>query len=521
MYNKDNVNGSKTAKLDRELFFKIGNGKLDISSNSMNFMLFTINHVAKDGRIYYKHEVFCRELFLQHKTLNRVINELMELNLLSEKDGFLYSHFHVLSNGEKDDKGYVRNIEAFTSEEILSLNKTKKRLFLYVASFARMGVPKKISVEALYSNKYHTGVNYIESYLELADILFDFVRKGLFVVYINGKRFDNKSADFEKEFHAYCGYDYVTGKKRMSMKREHQIGITLHESLVDSILPNESSKAEFRYFADENQIYHEVMRNSTIPYFITVQNELFNSFEMAGLELYRNSLVSYFTTEKENVLYHDLHANEKETKAVNTMVDFYLIKDIQQVILNVLTATDPTNFSSVENYFKNEECLAELVRYFIQKSSDDHKVVLEEQLDKYGIQLESLISDVPQQSIFENSWSVLNESVNDIFNQFDFDEDHFTIERKKHVVRQWAKEGILARKEKLEQHVEQLKEKIVFVKLRNKIVISNTPTSTPSTSTSKKRKSSRDTILEQHEKLRKLRMERIKNSKLQDVEIPY
>ena len=55
-------------------------------------------------------------------------------------------------------------------------------------------------------------------------------------MYINGKRFDNHSTDFEKEFYAYCGYDYVTGKKRMSMKREHQIGLTLHESL-ESKLP--------------------------------------------------------------------------------------------------------------------------------------------------------------------------------------------------------------------------------------------------------------------------------------------
>lgn len=56
-------------------------------------------------------------------------------------------------------------------------NIKKKRFFLYVASFARMGVPKLVSIESLYSNKYHNGVNYIESYLELADILFEFVKK--------------------------------------------------------------------------------------------------------------------------------------------------------------------------------------------------------------------------------------------------------------------------------------------------------------------------------------------------------
>lgn len=63
-----------------------------------------------------------------------------------------------------------------------------------------MGVPKAVSVEALYSNKYHSGVNYNESYKELTEILFEFVQKGLFVVYINGQRFDNTSKDFLLKF---------------------------------------------------------------------------------------------------------------------------------------------------------------------------------------------------------------------------------------------------------------------------------------------------------------------------------
>lgn len=467
-------NITKTAKLDRELFFKIGNGKIDISNNAINFMLYTISYVAKDGRIYCKKDVIRNELFLQNKTLDRVINELTELNLLSEKEGFLYSHFHVLSNGDKEDKGYVRNIKALTSVEILSLNKTKKRFFLYVASFASMGVPKKVSVEALYSNKYHSGVSYIESYQELAEILFEFVQKGLFVVYINGKRYDNKSSNFEEVFHDYCGYDKTARKKRMSMKRAHQIGISIHKSLVNEINPNESSKAEFCYFADEHHIYHEVMRPKTIPYFINLQNELFNSFGMAGLDLYRNSLESYFVAEKENVLYHDLLANEKETKAVNTMVDFYLIKDIHEVILKVVTNNTQT---VTENYFKNNKRLAELVNYFIEKSSDNHKVILEDQLEEHGIQLESLANAIPVQNKLENHWLFFKEYIANIYDQFEFNIEHFTVNHKKSLVRQWAKEGILMRKEELEKSVNKLKEKVLILPKNSKFIIESLKTS--------------------------------------------
>ncbi|WMT20824.1 hypothetical protein [Parageobacillus toebii] len=96
-------------------------------------MLYTIPYVAKDGRIYCDRQQILNDLYMQHKTLNRVISELKLLGLLSEKDGFLYSHFHVLSNGEKEDKGYLLNIKALTSNDILFSNIKEKRFFLYVS----------------------------------------------------------------------------------------------------------------------------------------------------------------------------------------------------------------------------------------------------------------------------------------------------------------------------------------------------------------------------------------------------
>ncbi|MEX3623633.1 hypothetical protein [Viridibacillus arvi] len=457
--------GTKTAKLDRELFFKIANGTLDISNSAINFMLFSIQFVSKDGRIYCKREEIRSHLYIQNKTFNRVINELVHLNLLSEKEGFLYSHFHVLSNGDKNDPGYVRNIKALTSKEVLSLNKTRKRFFLYAASFTSMGTIKSVSVEALYSNKYYSGVNYIESYQELAETLFYLVSKGLLVVYINGKPFDDSTKDFKSQFHAYCGYDSDKRKKRMSKTREHKIGLKINDQLLNTINPNESSKAEFRYFADMYHIYHEVMRPETIPLFIDVQNKLFELFGVVGVELYRHALVSYFATEQENVLYHDLFSNEAGTKAVNSMVDFYLIKNIEQIISKVLT-NEQTD-SKVETYFRNDENLAKLVSYFIEISSDDHKVMLEGNLEQHGIDLKELVQSVPQQNVIENHWLLLDKHISDIYYQIGVSTEQVTPEYRKKVIRQWASDGILARKEMLKIAVHQLKEKVLFMPKRS------------------------------------------------------
>lgn len=463
---KDNT---KTAKLNRELLFKISNGMLDISNNAINFMLVTIKWVAKDGRIYCDKDSIRNQLFMQNKTFNRVINELTQLKLVSEKEEFLYSHFHVLSNGNKKDPGYLRNISVLTSPKILSLNKTKKRFFLYAASFSAMGTIKSVSVEALYSNKYHSGVSYIESYQELAEVLIEFVKEGYLVVFINGKRYDDKSIDFENQLHTYCGYNRVSRKKRMSKTREHKIGIKIHERFLSSIVPNESSKAEFQFFADKYHIYYEVMRPKTIPLFINIQNQLYNLFEAVGVELYRHALVAYFAEEQENVLYHDLILDGNDTKAVNIMMDFYLIKNIEQIITNVLTKEKVE--SEIEQYFKENKNLEGLVRYFIEVSSDDHKIILEAELEKCGVDLESLVQSVPQQNVLENQWLLFKKHISPIYDQIEFKTEKISAEYKKNMIRKWASEGILTRKEMLKQAVQKLKEQALFFPNREKIEV--------------------------------------------------
>jgi len=462
MFNTKINKGNKTAKLDRELFFQISKGNVRISSNAINFMTYVIKYVAKDGRIYCNLDELNKSLFMQKKTLNRVINELISLNLLSEKEGFLYSHFHVLSNGDKEDKGYIRNIKALTSNEFLALDKKKKRFFLYVASFARMGAPKSVSVEALYSNKYHSGVNYIESYQELAEILFEFVQKGYFVVYINGKRYDNTTNDFQHKFHAYCGYNPTTGKKRMSLKRTHKIALAIHDRLLKDVINNESSKEEIKYYANEYNIYHEVMRQETIPFIISIQNDLFERFSSAGLELYRHALETYFSTEQENVLYHDLLAKEDETKAANTMMDFYLLKEVQQIIVKVLK--EKTNLNDLESYFAKENHLSNLIQYFIEKSSDNHKILLDAELEKHGLTLDRAINNVTKESFIEESLSLLNRHVTDIYKQFNFDSEStsLTAIQQKEIIRNWAVDGILAVKDSLKQAVNELRKKVLF-----------------------------------------------------------
>lgn len=466
---------SKTAKLDRELFLRIGKGELPITGNAINFMLHTINFAAKDGRIYRKPYQVKKQLNMQDKTFKRVIRELKLLSLLVEKEGFYYSRFHVLANEEKENEGYVGNIKALNSDDILSLNIKKKRFFLYVASFLNVGLPTSLAVGALYKNKYHSGINYIQSYRELSKILFEFVRKGYFDVFIHGKKYDKNSTDFEGVFHKHCGYDQGRGKQRMT-KRKNIIGIGVSKEIGENINSNQSDREEFFYYAEKNHIYHEILRAKTIRSFISVQNELFDKFGEVGVDLYRHAFATCFSIEQEMVLHYDFISDEKETKAVDVLMEFYLIKDVQEVIINVISGK---KVNQATHYFTKADRLSELVLYFIQKSSDNQKILFDAELEVHGIRLSDLINTTTNDDKL-NPWSLLDNQISNIYERIDLNSDTKLFNHKK-IVREWAENGVLTREELIQQAVEEFKAKMLSFTRRERITANLTLSSDSNT----------------------------------------
>lgn len=483
---------SKTAKLSQKIMFQLANGTIDISKNALHFMLYSINFVAKDGRIYLTFENIKSALNFQIKTLVRVIAELEGLGLLSQQDNFYYSHFHVLSNGKKTDETYVRNLNIFTSPAVLNLKKNELRLFLYIATRGIINnAVKRSAVETLYSNTTHKGVNYIDSYLSLATILNVLISNDLIEVHIGNQIFKQSNmATFMDTFHAYCGYQENNRKKRMSKKVEntHVIGFRVNPNLCtkDNVRPNEANRREIEHYADENGFFHSHMRPQTIPTFIkSVLDVLFNRFGLIGAELYREALISYFEKEGDNVIYHDLYADENSSKAINTMVDFFLLPSIKELI--VVAASDTSSEDPKVNYFKKEENLLALVDYYIEKGSDNHIVLLEESLELANITLNELVKTVPMFNPTENSWFLLQAQATRIYKIINYSGNVLTANFQKQVVREWAKDGLLSQRNKLNAVVEVLKKKVIFLpKEQYKDAISEMNQLTDSTSKVKK-----------------------------------
>jgi len=363
------------------------------------------------------------------------------------------------------------------------LKKSELRFLLYVAASGVMkGAIKKVTIESLYSNLTNNqGVNYIDSYRNLVEILNVLVENGLIEVFIGQQVYTEKNAElFTEALHQYCGYKANSRKKRMSKNTKHVIGIRIKPTLYDGkemISENIASRREIEYYANQNSFFHQHMCPETIPYIIKVQDELFERFGLVGVEMYRRALINYFETEKENVIYHDLYQDEQNSKVVNTMVDFFLIPDVIQVI--TVAVSEQETEDVIVLHFKKKENLLALIDYFNEKASSNHIVLLDEALEEVNVEVNDLVHSVDAMNPTENSWFLLQANMKNVYSTVNYNPSILSKKFQKEIVRQWAREGVLTQKYLLDDKVKALKSQVVFLpKAQYKEVIKDTQKAT-------------------------------------------
>ncbi|PLT31969.1 hypothetical protein [Bacillus sp. V5-8f] len=463
----------KTAKLDRDIMHKIGVNHVNLSSNAINFILFVANCIdGADGRIYVDRDKIRRELHMQKKTLIRVIQELKDKELLSEKNGFLVSHFHVTTNGETGQLRYMKNLKKFNSSEVFSMKKNAKRLLLKIAAMGTVGLPKRTSVENLYSNKLHDeqfGVFYHDSYQEFSANLFQLIEKDLIHVGIGKNTLTKDTEGYKEKFHEYCEFDAENGKVRTKSLSKHPISLKINHDLSKArkeksfeALKNVANEEEFKFFASQYQICWELLRPETIPYFIGMKKELIARLGLLGLEIYRKSLIKYFAEHQENVLYHDLIIDEDETKAANYMKDFYILEEIKKIIVETFVSSRSNKDSLLSSEQRDE-----LIRFFYDKGSVNHKIKLDEELTGLNSENISLYSEVLETNIKDlpghlKPFNVLFKDIQLIYQSIPLVGES-DINTHKIMVRKLAEQNLLTNKVKLQEAVNELKSKVSFI----------------------------------------------------------
>lgn len=469
-----------TAKLNRNLLRAFAIGKLNLSKRALNLILILTKYVDYDSRIHIDKENLRKELFCDRRALNDALNELRSTTynnkvLLTYGNGYYVSNFHVFSKGEYT---YQKHLPVFTTEKVLNLTKNQTRLFFYITTQSVRNMGTKVAVENLYKNQLHDpnyGMNVYHHFQDFREDLFELIEQDLISVRIPGEKSDislNKAnPDYKEIFDKTC--DFIDGKKLRTSKhnkKKHVIGLILNKSIFrKEAVPNQANEAEFRLLADRSHMFHEDFKQSTINFFISEKNYLFNTYGKAGLEIYRSSLEKYFKEKNTDILYYDITGDAK-----NHFTDFYLLEEVKKVILGALRsdfgkrgAISATGYSFTKVHIPN------LVGYYIGKSGEEHKILIDQDIQ--------LIKEAKElMSTPKEPWTSLQDSVELVYTFHTTkikgifrdeclkkgitpDYQKLEIVNMRELIVNLAKQKLLSKVEALEKQTEKVKQIVTFL----------------------------------------------------------
>jgi hypothetical protein len=403
-----------SAKLNRELLKDIARGNLDISKNAVNLIIHLTAYVDRDGRIHLEESSLRKSMVLDRGSFKNAMRELCEIaydgkKLVIKENGNYVSNFHVSTNGKES---YLKYLPILTSPKFMNLTLNQTRLFLYIATLNVRNQYTAVAIENLYKNKLHDlryGMNVYYSPQDMREDLFFLINNGFIFVYLPGQELHLTNANnYKKQFNDICGFK-GDRKKRTSKyyKENHVIGLKVNPDIqkVDATV-NDASNAELRLLCERYHMFHEDINKKTLNYITGKKNAMMEQFGKAGLSIYRTALENYFKEKHESIVYYDLLG-----KAANHFTDFYLLEEIKKVILAALKfELGSRGELAATGYSVSENNIPSLVKYFVANSSDEHKVLIDQ-----DIQLIEKANDLMTGYVAKQPWSDLADSIEATF----------------------------------------------------------------------------------------------------------
>ncbi|MBD3842455.1 MAG: hypothetical protein IE909_11325 [Campylobacterales bacterium] len=468
-----------TPKLNRDLLRDFSKKNFKISNTALNLIFQLTPFVDRDGRVHLNKESVRRNMFCDRRSFNAALNELRETtykgkNLLTYENGYYISSFHLSSKG---DDSYLKHLPTFNSPGFQNLSKNQTRLFLYIATLNIKNQYTKVAVENLYKNSLHDhqyGMDVYDSYQDMVEDLFFLIDNGYIFVRLPKSEFhlDKNDPNYKISFNNMCG---LTDKRKLRTskyhKQKHIIGLKINPSLFEAkAISNQASEMEIRILADRYHMFHEDMKEDTFNFIIGKKNSMMEQFGMAGLSIYRTSIEKYFREKNENIVYYDLLG-----KAANHFTDFYLLEEIKKVILTAIKFElgDRGAFTTSVYPFA-ETHIPLLVNYFVANSSDEHKVLIDQDIHKIE-EAHELMSGIAA----GEPWTDLESSIKAVYTKHEYRVKEFFREEcnkngiynsdilfekinSRELVVSLASKSLLSQQKQLEQEAKKLKQIVRF-----------------------------------------------------------
>ncbi|WP_050184436.1 hypothetical protein [Domibacillus robiginosus] len=451
------------AKLPYDLLFQYGKGELCLSPAALNFLIEMTPYLDQDNTLVIPVDYLREKMAMQKRTLERVLTELQGLNLIEFDTQTIISHFH-LQVKQGDRQTYVRLFDEFVSPAFKGYSTNLKRLFTLVA--ARMSISNGyvVSLYNMWNTKrdgayIHRGITYFNTVKDLADALSTLIKNDQITVELmskEGSTFLHKDSENPAEQLLAFYEKSETQQFRTSRKAalNKKVCIRLSDRVLEKeVVDNTASFEEIKQLAARYEIEPENLSQDLYQLFTYYKNELIDQFGFLGLTIYRKALSKYFDDNGVLVIYHD---SIKE-KAANYLVDFYILplvrEFLKECVVQSLDESLHTKEIDVFTFSISSETIGKLLLYYSDHGSVNHAVQLDEELTGV-IGFEGYDRIPVATEYFIDFETVIHKVYNKEFIQV---KDRISKGQWMRQIQKWAANGLLARKEKFEELVHEIK----------------------------------------------------------------
>lgn len=470
-----------TAKLSKVKLAQFGRGDL-LNASTIDLLVYITPFVDLDGMVSLSLEDIRYGLQMRKDTFTFALSEAIQLGYLIRSGTTLYSRFHIFSNGSSSNGSYdyVPSFPILTNAVVRNLPLNLKRLFYYFLTAKMPGTPHRIIMENLYRNKLHStnsGITYFGTFREAADAIIKLIDFGLINVEINGsnqqKIFLTKELLSVKE-DFYCFFNVPLYKDNQEPRSRKQrtskekmkrcvLKVTIPKTLVQKPLAVKASETELNLLLKKHHIPEDEVKILTKNIFISYKNNLYSKLGTLGLTIYRKALSAYLDSKNEVFIYNDL-----KEKAANYFMDFYLLPEIQNIIVGLADIRHrlAVNASYKELMNSKMELLCkgykvqiqketDLLNYFVSHASKQQQLLLADHLNKKGINYIAWShTSTEWKTLVVNNKTFIKES----YVLADLDVNKLSLNEFQRKLVDFAEQGILIQKEKYNLQLKLLQE---------------------------------------------------------------
>lgn len=360
--------------LNREILLQQSRLNL-LNTISLRIMPLLAGATDLDGLVQISGEQIKEKGYMTKKLVPAAIEGLLNAGFLrKDQEGKLYNLFSCNTDANKKGYYYINLFKFFDKGYFKSMYKSRIKLLYYILSAKIPGTWHSVHAEKLYRNKTVEGklaLDIFEDFDDLMSNLMPLITDGIIEVKLGKESptLTKKTKNVRDKIYSFCGK--TNSKLRKKRTRGEIEGHTLHIRVSEEVLNEKttiydeerrSTLKDLETIASEYNYSIDLFSQEALEEVHMVKHKIHKEFGNVGIEIYRESLQSYFKYNSHS--FARLMNNKEFGKVIK---NHYVVPRIKMELTSIIEKIElKEGFTQTESflrYFTDEAFFDDLILF--------------------------------------------------------------------------------------------------------------------------------------------------------------